>query len=622
MPSRLRPAPAARPRLRRLLALMLLGAGLLSAPAGHAAGIPGCSFDSADELLRLAREDGARLLDHRGMFLAGLGRYYATPVKVEALPRHLVDALIVSEDRRFFEHRGVDYRALGRALLANLAAFDIVQGGSTLTQQTLENACFKRDPDLLRKIKELATAGSFEAVLAKREILYIYLNTIYFGRRAYGIQAAARVYFDKYAQALTPLESALLVQLVPAPNAYNPFADRELALRRAHRLLDRMQEEGRLSAQTVARAKRQKPAFARPQRDVPGYYARGRLHTGWFAGWARSQAAAQAPMELGLPTIRTTLWPELQAIVARRLERAVKTHGRQLRFDQIAAVVMSPVGEILAMVGGRDFRASEWNNATQARRQPGSAFKPFVHLAALERGLGPGTLVDDTVLTLGRAEIRNQDGIHRGRIPLAEALAFSSNPAAIRLAQGHVPAVQAVARRLGITAPLADDVRLALGTSEVTLLELTTAYAVFANGGRAVEPRGVVEIRDAFDRVVWCDAGAPRAPVLAREHAEAMRAMLQGVVRRGTGKAADPGFFAAGKTGTTNDFKDAWFVGFTGRFVAGIWLGNEKPVAMRGVTGGGLPAQLWREIMRDAAELPRYERRPCRLADAVAAATP
>ncbi|HEX6010388.1 MAG TPA: biosynthetic peptidoglycan transglycosylase [Geminicoccaceae bacterium] len=252
----------ARGRWRRRAAALAVGLGLLASPA-QAADLLGCSFDSADELVRLARGDGARVLDHRGGFVAGLERYYGPPMKVEDLPRHLIDALVVSEDRRFFEHSGVDYRALGRAVLANLAAFDIVQGGSTLTQQTLENACFRRDSELLRKIKELAAAGSFEAVLAKREILYVYLNTIYSGCRAYGVQAAARVYFDKYAQALTPLEPALLVRLIPAPNHYNPQANPRKALKRAGRLLDRMAALGFLSKTAAAKAKREKPAVQR-----------------------------------------------------------------------------------------------------------------------------------------------------------------------------------------------------------------------------------------------------------------------------------------------------------------------------------------------------------------------
>jgi penicillin-binding protein 1A len=352
---------------------------------------------------------------------------------------------------------------------------------------------------------------------------------------------------------------------------------------------------------------------------VPGYFAGGQLHAGWFATWARKQAEALAPDLAGLPTLRTTVWPELQAIAAKRLEQALAREGKRLGVDQGAVLVMSPGGEILAMVGGRDFRRSQWNNATQARRQPGSAFKLFVYLAALERGLGPATPVQDEPLTLSGVAIRNFDSTFRGRIPLADAFAFSSNPAAVRLARGHVPEVQDVARRLGITAPLTSDPGMALGVSELTLLDLTSAYAALANGGRRVDPRGLVEIRDGLDRTVWCDPAPATASVLAKAEVQAMRGLLEGVVRDGTGRAADPGFFAAGKTGTTDDFKDAWFIGFTGRFVAGVWLGNERAQAMKGVTGGGLPARIWREIMADAAKLPRYQRQPCRLPATLAA---
>jgi penicillin-binding protein 1A len=354
---------------------------------------------------------------------------------------------------------------------------------------------------------------------------------------------------------------------------------------------------------------------------VPRYYAGGRLHTGWFATWARQEAEALAPEAGGTATLRTTLWPELQAIAAKRLARALREDGPHQGFDQGAVLVMSLAGEVLAMVRGRDFRTSQWNNAHQARRQPGSAFKPFVYLTALERGLRPDEPVEDAPLDLDGAAIRKLDGRYRGRIPLAEALAVSSNVAAVRLARGHVPEIQEVARRLGVTAPPTGEVRLALGVSELTLLEFTGAYAAAASGGRPVAPRGLVEVRDRLDRVVWCDPGTPAAePALAADDARAMRAMLEGVIRRGTGKAAAPGFFAAGKTGTTNDFKDAWFVGFTDRFVAGVWLGNERGHAMDGVTGGGLPARIWRDVIREATKLPRYRRLPCEQPKGIATA--
>jgi penicillin-binding protein 1A len=363
----------------------------------------------------------------------------------------------------------------------------------------------------------------------------------------------------------------------------------------------------------AARAKQERPGIAASQGPVPGYYAGGRLDLGWFATWAKREAEARAGAGVpGIPEVRTTLWPELQAIAARHLGAAIRAHGADRGFDQGAVVVMSPVGEVLAMVGGRDFGTSQWNNATQARRQPGSAFKLFVYLAALERGLTPADRVDDGPLVLGSAPVRNHDGRHRGPISLADAFALSSNPAAVRLTLGHVPEVRDAARRLGVAGPLAPDAGLALGVSEVTLLEMAAAYATVANAGRKVAPRAVVEVRDGFDRVVWCDRYRRGEQLIDRRAAlEPMRRLLARAVTDGTGRAADPGFPAWGKTGTTNDSRDAWFVGFTDRFVAAVWVGNQWPTPMRGVTGGGVPARVWRAVMRDAHRLPPYRRKPC-----------
>lgn len=600
----------------------LLLVALAAAPAVRSADLYGCSFEDSEQLVRMARSGGTRVLDHEGGFLAGLGRYFGPPVKVDRLPRHLIEALIAQEDRRFREHGGIDVRGLARAAVANVRAMRFVEGGSTLTQQVLKNACFANDPELWRKFKELTTAAELETALSKDEILYVYLNTVSFGRQAYGVQAAARLYFGKYAQELTVKESAVLVQILPQPSVRNPHRDPQGAIARAERVIDMMVKQGRLSPKAGRSAKAQKVKLVPSQGAVPGYYAGGRLDVGWFATWAARAAAARTGPPEGVPTVRTTLWPELQRIAADRLAAAVKAHGKRLGFDSGAVVVMSPVGEVLAMVGGTDFDRSEWNNVTQARRQPGSAFKLFVYLEALERGLTPASMVDDSLLELRQATIRNHDDTYRGMIPLEEAFARSSNPAAVRLAMGHVPAIQAMARRLGIASELTPEVGLALGIGEVTLLELVAAYAAIANGGRPVTPRGVVKVEDGFERTVWCEPSGRAEPVLAGRHVQAMRGMLAAVVTRGTGKAADPGFFAAGKTGTTDGFHDAVFVGFTERFVAGVWLGNEKRTPMKGVTGGGLPARLWRDIMRDAAKLERYRRVPCTSIDRVASAQP
>lgn len=625
---------AVRSRCRRTGLVLALALALIPAawPSGAAAGLLdflGCSFTDAEHLARLGRDGGTRLLDHRGRFLAGVGRYYGPLVPLKQLPPHLVAALIAKEDRRFLEHGGIDWRGLGRATFETARGLArgrrSRQGGSTLTMQVLKTICFAHHPDLARKVEELAVASELERRLSKEEILWVYLNTVDFGRRAHGIQAAARVYFDKEASRLSVLESAVLVQLLTAPSVNNPHRNPEEALKRARRLVDLMVEQKVLSPRVAARAKKGGLTLAAAQRDVPGYYAGNRLDVGWFATWARRSAALLAPQVDGVPTLRTTLWPDMQAIAAGRLREAFAADAARLGFDRGAVVVMSLAGEVLAMVGGPDFRRSQFNNAVDAERQPGSVFKLFVYLAALERGLTPDSPVDDTALTLASEPIRNHDGRYRGQVPLAQALATSSNTAAVRLALGgHVPAIQDVARRLGITTPFKDEVGMALGSSEARLLELTAAYAGIASGGRRVMPRGLAEIRDRFDRTVWCAADEPATPrAIDARHAQAMRAMLARVVTdpEGTGRAADPGFFAAGKTGTTNDYVDAWFVGFTERFVVGVWLGNERRAPMRGVTGGGLPARIWRDIVQKAHRLERYQRAPCRVDGAAVART-
>ena len=608
-----------------LAALLLTFAATVLPPApARGADILGCSFDDAAGLVRQTRRPGFRILDARGGFVAGLRNYYAPPVPVGKLPRHLLDALVTSEDRRFFEHDGIDPLGLLRAAVADVRAMAFEQGGSTLTQQALKNTCFQDDPALVRKLKELVTARDLEAALSKRDILEVYLNSIFFGgTRAgiWGVQAAARVYFDKYAEALTPLESAVLVQLVPAPNRFNPHVAPAAARERALLLLDRMVEQKRLSAKAAKLAKSQKLVLTKPATGLPGYYG-GTVQRGWFAQWARSETERLAGKRAGIVTARTTLSPEIQTIAERRLGAALARQGKLAGIDQGAVVVLGRGGEVLAMVGGRDFKALQWNNATQARRQPGSAFKPFVYLAALERGMRPASIVRDTPLELRAGTIRNHDGVYRGRIPLVEALVHSSNPAAVRLAIGHVPEVVDAARRLGIASPLTDEPGLALGISEVTLLELTGAYAGIAAGGRRVTPETVLAIRDNDDRVVWCREPPARPRVVRPEHIRDLDAMLAAAVRDGTGRQAAPrGIRAAGKTGTTDDFRDAWFIGYTDRFTVGVWLGNEKPTPMKGVAGGGLPAQIWRGIVEEAHALPPLPAPPtCRLDPSMAMA--
>ena len=418
------------------------------------------------------------------------------------------------------------------------------------------------------------------------------------------MEAASRVYFAKYARELSVLEAAVLVSLLPAPNRLNPHRDPERAVQRAHRVIDQMVEQERLSAAEAERAKRQRLAVAPPRSAWGGFHPQG-AQVGWFARWAEQEADGLTDLRSGTRTVLTTLDARIQKAAERHLGEALERHGGRLNIEEGAVVVMRPAdGAVLAMVGGRDFRATEWNNATQARRQPGSVAKLFVWLAALERGASPTQTVSDAPLNTGGRPVRNFDDRYLGDITLEAALARSSNTAAVRLAAGDTAAVRSVARRLGITADMEGEAGdLALGTWEARLIELVAAFAAVANGGFLVAPWTVQEMRVNDGTIVFVRTERPPERVIRAQHASEMLRMLSAVVRDGTGRAADPGFWAAGKTGTTSGNRDAWFVGCTDRHVAGVWLGNAASGApMDGVSGGGLPARIWRAVMIDAAK--------------------
>ena len=585
---------------RRFLALSSLAAVSVAAPAA-----PAEALELGDPLRLVVdnRERGLRVLGARGEFVAARGAYYAPPVPFPHLPKHLVGALVASEDRRFYDHFGLDPLSLARALWST--ATGRTQGGSTLTQQTLKEIYLKTHSPILRKlVEEPLLAPVLELNLSKEDILYVYLNRVFFGGGAYGVEAASRVYFGKYARDLSLLESAVLVSLLPAPNRFNPHRNPERAVQRAHRVIEQMVEQDRLAPAEAERAKRQRLAVAAPRSAWGGFHPQG-AQVGWFARWAEQEADGLTDARSGTRTVLTTLDARIQKSAERHLGEALERHGGRLNIEEGAVVVMRPAdGAVLAMVGGRDFRATEWNNATQARRQPGSVAKLFVYLAALERGMPPTQTVSDAPLGAGGRPVRNFDDRYGGDIPLEVALARSSNTAAVRLAAGDTAAVRGVARRLGVSADMEDGEAgdLALGTWEARLVELVAAFAAVANGGFRVAPWTAQEMRGNDGSIVFVRAERPRERVLRAQHALEMRRMLAAAVRDGTGRAANPGFWAAGKTGTTSENRDAWFVGFTERLAAGVWLGNAaSSTPMNGVSGGGLPAQIWRSIMVDAA---------------------
>jgi 1A family penicillin-binding protein len=542
-------------------------------------------------VVQLEAADGSALIPR--------GPTRGAPVMFAELPQHLVDAVLAIEDQRFFSHRGIDLHGVGRALLRNLSAGRTVEGGSTITQQLVKVLSGETDRTLKRKLREAVSAFLLEQHLTKDEILVRYLENVYLGAGVTGIEAAARLYFDKPVTDLTLAESALLAGLIRAPSELNPLRNLAEAHERAALVLNAMVESGRLDEATA------KVAMSHPAVTNPAWQP---ASTGsWFADWAYQEAMRVArvstvPYGAAL-RVRTTLSPELQALAERVVKEALDRHGRTSGVSQAALVVMRPNGEVVAMVGGRDYQKNQFNRAVHAARQPGSTFKLFVYLAALLNGYSLYDGISDEPFRIGRWKPRNYDGRYHGVITLSEAFARSLNVATARLAQEvGIDEVIAAARLLGIEAPLPKTPSLALGSAEVSLLELTAAYAAVRAGVTPVRPTAIaaLESLDPSEPVVPSVAPVPQQE-LGRLR-QPLITLLENVVAWGTGRAAAVGGFTAGKTGTTEHYRDAWFVGFTDDLVAGVWVGNDDNRPMERVTGGKIPAAIWREFMAAASE--------------------
>lgn len=604
-----RPSLLRRVALSLTLAIPLLSVAPALAPAqAQALDLFGEQFRTVNDVLAHNRGQGVRFLDRQGRFIGSVGETYGDTLPLEKLPKPLIQALIAKEDRRFLEHDGIDYQGLARALAVAVTSGRFSQGGSTLTQQTMK-IIFLNDYDRWsRKAYELISANHFEEKLGKKNVLYLYLNRAYFGFGAYGVDAAARVYFAKPATRLSLKESAMLVGMLPAPSRLNPFADLEKAEAKAALVLDAMADTGFITRRAADTVKRQRPMLAAANKAAvlaSGHFretAKARFDR--FANDRYEGATRPGPTF----TARTTLDRDLQAAAARSVETVLKRRAKSVGNAEVALVALDGDGEILAMIGGRDTaaRRDHFNRAIQAQRQPGSAFKLFVYLAALERGLTPASTVDASRMefTDGRA-IRNFDNTYPERITLADAFARSTNTASARLTQGHEEEVAAVARRLGIESPLDANLGLALGVSEVSPLELTQAYAAIANGGHKVDGHLFQRITDPRGREIYAYGKRTPERVVEPDKAAAMKALLAGVLRDGTGRLARVSGAAGGKTGTTNDHRDAWFVGFANGMTVGVWVGNDDNAPMKGVTGGSVPAEIWRAFVTEAARLKR-----------------
>ncbi|MFK7793127.1 MAG: transglycosylase domain-containing protein [Devosiaceae bacterium] len=537
------------------------------------------------------RPPNVRIIANDGQLLANRGDTGGEQIRLEQLPDYLPNAVIAIEDRRFRGHFGLDPIGLTRAMVVNVQAGRFVQGGSTLTQQLAKNLFLTAERTISRKIQELILAVWLETTYSKDEIMELYLNRVYLGAGAYGVDAAARRYFGKSASEVTLAEAAILAGLLRAPSRWAPTRNPQGAEERAATVLAAMVEEGFITQQEMDLA-RNNPAATmdRARRGAANY----------VADYVMDELDRILPLIEGDITVETSIDPYLQA----RAELALRTALADQNDTDLQGAVVSVdgTGAVRALVGGRDYQQSQFNRATDAFRQPGSAFKPFVYLAALEQGLTPATIRNDAPTRIGDWSPENYSREYRGPVSLADALALSLNTIAAQLASEVGPQrVINTAQRLGISSDMERNASIALGTSEVSPLELTAAYAPFANGGYGVSPHVVLRVRDEAGNTLFTRDASGFGRVIDPGHGRAMNAMLSRTLIIGTGRrAALETWTGAGKTGTTQGLRDAWFVGYTANLTTGVWLGHDDNSPMDGVTGGGLPAEVWQAYMTDA----------------------
>ena len=557
-------------------------------------------LDLTQDLYALNRPVAFTFLDASNKVVGRRGAAVGDRLTLEQMPAYLPAAFIAMEDRRFYSHHGVDPRGIVRAMAANLRARHTVAGGSTITEQTAKILFTNQERTFTRRFKTEMDAAVLEKSLSKKQILELYLNRIYLGSAAYGVDGAARVYFGKSARDLSLSEAAMLATLTRAPSVFSPRRDLAAAQERANVVLATMVETGAIT-QAQADEASAHPAVVvdRAQVDARNYYLDAAREEALKLASNNGERALSGDL-----TVHTTLEPKIQEAARRTARDVINGKGAQkANVHETAIVVMKPDGAVSAMIGGVDYTESTFNRAVQAHRQPGSAFKPFVYLAALESGLSPWETRDDTPISINGWTPTNFGGRSYGTITLANAMAHSVNTIAVQVAQEvGVDQVVEAAKRCGITSKLEPNASIALGTSEVTPLELTSAYAVFASGGLKVHPYMVTQVNGADGRVLYQrkNTGEPER-VIADHVMKDLTAMLFGVVSHGTGFSANLyDREAGGKTGTTQDYHDAWFVGFTTDYVTGVWVGNDDSTPMKGVTGGTIPATIWKSVMKVA----------------------
>jgi penicillin-binding protein 1A len=554
------------------------------------------TLNETDDIWNSGRQYAVTFTDSNGEIIGRRGVLQDDAIPLDEIPSHLVKAVLATEDVRFFQHFGVDVLGTMRAMVANAKAQDVVQGGSTLTQQLAKNLFLSPERSLRRKVHEAFLALWIEARLTKAEILKMYLDRTYLGGGTYGMEAAAQFYFGKSIRDVNLPEAAVLAGLFKAPSSYAPHVNPKAAVVRANIVLGRMLDVGYITQGELLEAT-QHPAttVSHDNYASPDY----------FLDWAYKETL-QLIEQQGLTDdyvveVKTTVDMEMQKAAKEEIAKMLETEGPRYNATQSALVSMTPDGAVKAIIGGRDYEESQFNRATDALRQPGSSFKPFVYLAALMEGMTPETAIVDAPITIGNWSPKNYSHRYAGRTNLRTALAKSYNTVPVRLMTqiGRKKIIDAT-HLVGVQSEIQSVPSLVLGANGMTVLDITTGYATFANGGKLSQPHTVLEMRRASGELIYSRArNAPAAKQVITERVAAdLNSMLGQVVTAGTARRADLGYTpSAGKTGTTQSYRDAWFIGFTGKYVTGVWYGNDDYTPTNRATGGSIPARTWKAFM-------------------------
>ncbi len=543
---------------------------------------------------QLEHKPSITVLANDGSVIARYGDLKGDVLSVKDMPKNLIHAVLAIEDRRFYYHFGIDPIGLVRAVLVNLARKGVVQGGSTITQQLAKNLFLSQERTYKRKIQEALLALWLERELTKDEILGAYLNLVYLGAGSYGVEAASQVYFKKSAKNINLYESAVLAGLLKAPSRFSPLSNPKLAQARAKTVLAAMVDANYITEKEAENAK-ESGAHEKHKSEIAD-------SSRYFGDWVVEQIDDLVSAQNEDIIIKTTFDPEIQKAATESLVKFLDKEGAARKVSQGTVVVMRNDGAVLSIVGGRDYSDSQFNRATQGLRSPGSSFKPVVYLTALEMGWNPDDIIEDSPIVEGKYKPTNFDGDYYGPVPLSTALALSLNTVSVKLAKMiGIENVVASARKMGITTDLEPNLSLALGSSGVPALEMTAAYSVIANRGLGISAYGIEEIKNKSGKVLYLKDHTEKSPrVFSRSATNNLAGMMQNVINFGTGQRARVPYEASGKTGTSQDYRDAWFIGFTPQFVASVWVGNDDNSSMKRVTGGSIPAAIWQETITAA----------------------